>query len=145
MSVDEFIENLVEDGLDNNTIISFVRELQERLRTAEEERDQLRQQIEACQKQDCVAETLWLETGSDHRYIVAAEKPNSLLMGDKLYASPVAPAQQSPHITEQQARELITAWCSYIDGDDGPIPDFEWFSPSWQNRLKIKLRKLNSK
>lgn len=49
----------------------------------------------------------------------------------------------SPRITEQDAREIVTAHCNYLDGDSDPIPDFEWNAPTWKNRLRALLDKLN--
>lgn len=52
----------------------------------------------------------------------------------------------SPRITEQDAREIVTAWARHLDDDDAiQLPDFEWSHPHWKEVLRALLNKLNAK
>lgn len=50
-------------------------------------------------------------------------------------------------ITEQDAREIVTAWAKYVDDHDETvaIPDFEWSHHEWKFILRGILNKLNEK
>lgn len=52
----------------------------------------------------------------------------------------------SPRITEQDAREIVTAWVKHLDDHDETVAihDFEWSHHEWKLILRTLLNKLNA-